>query len=89
MPFPLWSKNLQSEEKQIIAYKIYKAYNLCSELSMSPLKAVFPDISEGTGLNKLVGDRSIIIFKHMNFSEEDMEFFQSDVATWHEFSRIY
>ena len=85
VPLSLCSNIVNTEEKQHFALKLYQlsVKNLTEE--MNPQKPVFPNITEHTCLYDLLGDRSVLLFQRLNFTEDDLQFLRLSCDRWDEF----
>ena len=80
------AKQIDSQEKERIAPKLFQIYCWNKNVDLASQKPLFPEILAQTKLFDLIGDRSILLFKRMKFSIEDVQFLRYSTPKWSEFS---
>ena len=91
IPLALCSKQLFSTEHEKLAFKIYKScqkHVTCVKNPSAPLtpeKPVFPEVSLDTCVSNLLGERSVIIFRRLNLSLQDISFLTYSRDKWSDF----
>ena len=82
IPFALCSKQLASEEKEVLARRMFQLYRENQQTVLAPQKPVLPHITETTRISDLAGRRSVLLFQRFRFTIDDVQFLRQAQSQW-------